>query len=59
MTSIEDMKKYITEHNLTKLVRELNPDGDDTLSAIKYVYYSHTMSRKDFAKKFFGIDIQD
>lgn len=55
MATIETMKNYIRENNLTHLVKELVVGlGVDSASAIEYVYDSKTMTKADFARKYFG-----
>lgn len=51
---IEEMKSFLKENNLTHLVRELVAGGSDSDGAIEWVYDSHTLSRQEFLKKYFG-----
>ena len=54
MKNLEAMKQYLMDHNLTSQVREFTQCGTSSKDAIEYVYDAHTMSKEDFAKKYFG-----
>lgn len=52
--NIDEMKNYLRENNLTHLVRELADGSGDSTWAIKWVYDSHTLSKEEFRRKYFG-----
>lgn len=55
MKNLDAMKSYIREHNFTGLVKELVTGADmDVASAVKYVYDMKTLSKAQFASKYFG-----
>lgn len=55
MMKLEAMKSYIRENNLTHLVKELVTGADmDVASAVEYVYDMKTLSKAQFASKYFG-----
>lgn len=55
MKTLEAMKSYIREHNFTCLVNELVTGADmDVADAIEYVYDMKTLSKAQFASKYFG-----
>lgn len=55
MMKLEAMKSYIRENNLTHLVKELVTGADmDVASAVEYVYDMKTLSKSQFASKYFG-----
>lgn len=55
MKNLEMMKQYIRENNLTHLVKELVTETDmDVASAVEYVYDMKTLSKAQFASKYFG-----
>ena len=54
-TRMKNMKSYIRENNLTHLVKELVTETDmDVASAVEYVYDMKTLSKAQFASKYFG-----
>ena len=55
MMELEAMKSYIRENILTHLVKELVTETDmDVASAVEYVYDMKTLSKTQFASKYFG-----
>ena len=47
MKTLESMKQFIRENNFTALVNEL-------VTAVEYVYDMKTLSKAQFASKYFG-----
>lgn len=56
MRTMEEMKNYLRTNNLTHLVRELVRADWDSDYAIEFVYDQHTMSKKDFCVKHYGMN---
>lgn len=52
--SIETMKDFLRENNLTHLVRELVDGGWKSDAAIEYVYDGKILSKEEFISKYFG-----
>ena len=54
--NLEAKKAFIKENSLGHLVAELNTEHtpESLEAAIDWVYDSHTMTREDFRKKYFG-----
>lgn len=53
MKTIEEMKNYLREHDLTSQVREFTRLGCESEAAIEYVYDAHTLSNDEFKAKYF------
>lgn len=55
MKTLESMKQFIRENNFTALVNELVTGADmDVADAVEYVYDMKTLSKAQFARKYFG-----
>lgn len=55
MKTLESMKQFIRENNFTALVNELVTGADmDVADAVEYVYNMKTLSKAQFASKYFG-----
>lgn len=53
--TLEEMKDYLRQNNLTHLVRELVENGGcESAAAIEYVYDGRVLSKADFIAKYFG-----
>lgn len=56
MKTLESMKQFIRENNFTALVNELVTGADmDVADAVEYVYDMKTLSKAQFASKYFGL----